>query len=202
MAHYTGPKGKINRRLGIPVYENIGARKALDRRDSPPGMHPRPRKLSGYGTALIEKQKLKHHYGWNERPLRRVFDMAQRHTGDTGEALLSLCERRLDNVIRRGGLTKTRPQARQGIAHGHFYVNGRKMSAASYLVRPGDVISVKNRPNLVNFYGAMQADADIEIPHWLNAEKGRLSVTVSAIPGPGDFSVPVNVALVVEILSR
>lgn len=202
MAHYTGPKGKINRRLSVPVYENGGARRALDRRDTAPGMHPRPRKISDYGLALLEKQKLKHYYGWTERPLRRVFDIAKRQPGNTGEALLTLCERRLDNVVRRGGLVKTRPQARQGIAHGHFQVNGRKVQSPSFLVRPGDIVSVKNRKNLVDLYGAMQADAETEIPHWLSAETGHLSVTVMAIPGPAEHSAPVNVALVVELLSR
>jgi small subunit ribosomal protein S4 len=202
MAHYTGPKGKINRRLGVSVYENGGARRALSRRDSAPGMHPRPRKVSDYGLALLEKQKLKHYYGWNERPLRRVFDLAKRQPGDTGEALLNLCERRLDNIVRRGGLVKTRPQARQGIAHGHFRVNGRKVQSASYLCRAGDIVTVKNRPNLVNLYGAMQAEAETEIPTWLSAQTGTLSVTVNALPGPKDHSAPVNVALIIELLSR
>ena len=120
MARYTGPKARINRRLGTLIYETAGAARALDRRPQPPGMHVRGRRPSNYGLALMEKQKIKHYYGLGERQLRRYFDAVGRKPGNTGELLLLMCERRLDNVVRRVGLTKTRPQARQGITHGHF----------------------------------------------------------------------------------
>ena len=115
MARYTGPKARVNRRLGTLIYETAGASRALDRRSTPPGMHTRGRRPSNYGAALQEKQKIKHYYGLGERQLRRYFDNVSRKTGNTGELLLLMCERRLDNVVRRAGFTKTRPQARQGI---------------------------------------------------------------------------------------
>ena len=156
MARYTAATGRINRRLGTLIYENAGAVKAMERRgNQPPGMHTRGRRPSNYGLALMEKQKIKHYYGLGERQLRRYFEKATQSKGNTGENLLLTLERRLDNVIRRVGLTKTRPQARQGVAHGHFQVNGQKVDRPSFLVRPGDVISVRNRPNLRNLYQAI-----------------------------------------------
>ena len=135
MGRYTGPKARINRRLGTLIYENSGAARALERRDNPPGMHTRGRRPSNYGTALYEKQKIKHYYGLGERQLRRYFDNVAHKKGNAGELLLIMCERRLDNVIRRAGYTKTRPQARQGVTHGHFYVNGIKVTSPSYILR-------------------------------------------------------------------
>ncbi|HND53495.1 MAG TPA: 30S ribosomal protein S4, partial [Pirellulaceae bacterium] len=124
MSRYTRPKARVNRRLGSLIYESNGARRASERRENPPGMHGRAKRPSNYGLALMEKQKIKHYYGLGERQLRRIFDLASRAKGNTGETLLILCERRLDNVVRRAGFTRTRPQARQGIVHGHFQVNG------------------------------------------------------------------------------
>ena len=108
MGRYAGPKARINRRLGQMVYESAGAVRAMDRRDHPPGMHIRGRRPSNYGLALMEKQKIKHYYGLGERQLRRYFGKAGRMKGNTGEQLLMLCERRLDNVIRRAGLAQRR----------------------------------------------------------------------------------------------
>ena len=128
MARYHGPKARVNRRLGMLLYEDSGSARAYERRDTPPGMHTRGRRPSNYGMALMEKQKIKHYYGLGERQLRRYFNNVSHKKGNTGEMLLILCERRLDNVIRRVGFTKTRPQARQGVAHGHFRVNGVKVT--------------------------------------------------------------------------
>ena len=124
MARYTGPKARINRRLGALIYETTGASRALERRPNPPGMHTRGRRPSNYGAALQEKQKIKHYYGLGERQLRRYFEKVTHKKGNTAEELLILCERRLDNVVRRAGFTKSRPQARQGIVHGHFFRHG------------------------------------------------------------------------------
>jgi len=167
-------------------------------------MHPAPRKRSSYGIAMTEKQKLKYYYGFGERMLRRFFDEARREPGNTGDALLALCERRLDNVIRRGGLAKTRPQARQGITHGHFRVNGRKVTSPAFLVRAGDVVTVKGQQNLVQFYSGLrqEAEADTEIPTWLSADEKFLRVVVSALPTHDDCSIPLNIHLVIELLSR
>ena len=145
MARYTGPKARINRRLGLKVYESRGALRATERREQPPGMHTRPRRPSNYGTALREKQKIKHYYGLLEKQLQRYFSKVSNMKGNTGEQLLLMCERRLDNVVRRAGYTATRPQARQGIVHGHFRVNGQKVDKPSFQVRPGDVITIRPR---------------------------------------------------------
>ncbi|GIW98434.1 MAG: 30S ribosomal protein S4 [Pirellulaceae bacterium] len=202
MARYTGPKARINRRLGAQVYENSGAIRAYDRRDAPPGMHPRPRRLSNYGRALTEKQKIKHYYGLGERQLRRFFNLAKAAKGNTAENLLVLCERRLDNVVRRAGFTKTRPQARQGITHGHFRVNGVKVTKPSYLVRPGDVVELRGRENLKNLYRGIIANNDPMTPEWLSFDSEDLKATVLSLPTANDVSFPVDSNVVVEFLSR
>lgn len=202
MARYTGPKARINRRLGQMIYESRGAVRAMERRESPPGMHTRTRRPSNYGTALREKQKIKHYYGLGERQLRRYFDKAGRTPGNTGEALLLMCERRLDNVVRRAGFVKTRPQARQGITHGHFQVNGVKVTKPSYMLRPGDVITVRKRENLKNLYTALAAESTGEPVDWLTFDSESLQATVAGAPGPSDISLPVDANTVVEFLSR
>jgi len=202
MARYTGPKARINRRLGQMIYESRGAVRAMERRESPPGMHTRTRRPSNYGTALREKQKIKHYYGLGERQLRRYFEKAGRTPGNTGEALLLMCERRLDNVIRRAGFVKTRPQARQGITHGHFQVNGVKVTKPSYMLRPGDVITVRARDNLKNLYSALAGEAEGEPVDWLSFDAESLRVTVQGAPSPSDISLPVDANTVVEFLSR
>lgn len=202
MARYTQPKARINRRLGALIFESSGAKRAWERRENPPGMHGRGKRPSNYGVALMEKQKIKYYYGLGERQLRRLFDLASRKKGNTGETLLLLCERRLDNVIRRAGLCKTRPQARQGIAHGHFQVNGVKVSSPSYLLRPGDVITVRPRTNLLEYYRDVVAQNSAEPNDWLAFDPETLRATVQGNPGPSDISLPVDVNIVVEFLSR
>ncbi len=203
MARYAGPKGRINRRLQTLIYENSGAVKALEKRGSqPPGMHTRFRRPSNYGTALMEKQKIKHYYGLGERQLRRYFEAVGRKTGNTGENLLLMCERRLDNVVRRVGFTKTRPQSRQGIAHGHFRVNGVKVTKPSYLLRPGDIVEVRGRDNLKNLYRGVISNASPDALDWVTFDSENLKATVLGLPGPSDISLPVDANSVVEFLSR
>ncbi|XZE56773.1 30S ribosomal protein S4 [Planctomycetaceae bacterium SH139] len=202
MARYTGPKARINRRLSAMIYESAGATRASDRRNSPPGMHVRGRRPSNYGLALMEKQKIKHYYGLGERQLRRYFDAVGRKAGNTGELLLLMCERRLDNVVRRCGFTKTRPQARQGVAHGHFRVNGVKVTSPSYILRPGDVIEVRGRENLKNVYRGVIANATPDPLDWVTFDTENLKATVLGLPGPSDISLPVDANSVVEFLSR
>jgi small subunit ribosomal protein S4 len=199
---FTSPKGKVNRALGFAVYENRGAVKALERREYKPGMHGQRRsKVSEYGQAMAEKKKIKHYYGLHERQLTRFFALAAKSPENTGEALLALCERRLDNVIRRAGFALTRPQARQGVCHGHFRVNGRKVDIASYLVKAGDVVSVAPRQNLLPRYrelltgGSHNAD-------WLVSDPESLSFTVVRLPSAGDVGLPVDVTKVIELLTR
>lgn len=204
MARYTGPKGRVNRRLQTLIYENGGASRALEKRgNQPPGMHTRFRRPSNYGAALMEKQKIKHYYGLGERQLRRYFDKATRQKGNTGENLLLICENRLDNIVRRVGFTKTRPQARQGIAHGHFRVNGHKVDKPSYQLRPGDVISVRNRNNLLLMYtGIREVGVEGEGIEWVNFDSENMTANVVGKPGPTDISLPVDANTVVEFLSR
>lgn len=202
MAHYTGPKARINRRLGVNIFESAGALKATERRPNPPGMHPRPRKPSTYGLAMREKQKVKYYYGLGERALRGLFHKARRTRGNTGDALLILCERRLDNVVREAGFAKTRPQARQGVAHGHFLHNGRKLDIPSALVRVGDVIQVKPRKNLVELYRHCMAESAGETPSWLAVDVEHLRAEVIALPRAEDVTLPVDIGMVVELLAR
>lgn len=204
MARYTGPKGRVNRRLGTMVYENGGASRAMERRGTqPPGMHIRPKRPTNYGRALAEKQKIKHYYGLGERQLRRYFEIASRMKGNTGENLLVLCENRLDNVIRRVGLAQTRPQARQGVAHGHFRVNGVKVDKPSYQLRPGDVITVRATENVLGLYRRIIATGvEGQGVDWATLDSDTLTVNVVGAAGPADISLPVDGNVVVEFLSR
>ena len=204
MARYTGPKGRVNRRLQTLIYEDSGASRAMEKRGTqPPGMHIRGRRPSNYGTALAEKQKIKHYYGLGERQLRRYFDRASKSKGNTGENLLLLCEGRLDNVIRRIGLAKTRPQARQGIAHGHFRVNGVKVDRPSYTVRPGDVITVRPKEKVLSLYHSIcEQGVEGEGIEWVSLDSDTLTATVNGRPSGSDISLPVDANTVVEFLSR
>ena len=202
MGHYTGPKGRINRRLGGLIFENSGAARALERREYPPGMSQRRRKVSNYGIALREKQKIKYYYGLREKQLRRYFDQARHTQGNTGEQLLILCECRLDNVIRRAGFAVTRPQARQGITHRHFQVNGRTVDKPSMLLEPGDVITVRNRPNLRNVYKEFAEANTSPACDWISFDQNALQATVTVMPTMDDVSIPVDVGKVVAFMSR
>lgn len=202
MGRYTGPKARINRRLGFQVFENAGAIRAFERKEYPPGMAQRRRKTSNYGLALVEKQKIKFYYGFREKHLRRYFEKARRSKGNTGENLMILCERRLDNVVRRAGFTKTRPQSRQGIVHGHFLVNGRRVDRPSYIVRAGDRVTVKNRPNLKQLYKELSEDAGETAVSWINFDNTELTAIVTSLPTFDDVSLPVDVGQVVAFLSR
>ncbi len=144
MARYTGPKTKIARKFGEPIF---GEDKVLQRRNFPPGQHGqnRRRKTSEYGTQLREKQKAKYTYGVLERQFRNLFDKASRMKGITGEILLQLLESRLDNVVYRLGIAPTRAAARQLVLHRHIVVNGQVVNIASYQVLPGDVIGVREK---------------------------------------------------------
>ena len=202
MGRYTGSKSRINRRLGTMVYESAGAVRAMERRDFPPGMHVRGRRPSNYALALMEKQKIKHYYGLGERQLRRYFDKATRQKGNTGQQLLIFCERRLDNVIRRAGFTKTRPQARQGIVHGHFQVNGITVNKPSYVLRPGDVVTVRPKKSIQTMYRSLSEEVSGDAPEFVTFDNETLRATVQGLPGPTDISLPVDANVVVEFLSR
>lgn len=202
MGRYTGPKGRINRRLGQIVFENIGAQKAFENRDYAPGMSQKRRKLSEYGIALKEKQKIKFYYGFREEQLRRFYQIARRRQGNTGENLLVMCESRLDNVVCRSGFTLTRPQARQGIVHRHFQLNGVTVDKPSIQVKPGDVITLRNRPNLAKVYKEL-AEANSAPPcDWISFDQGALKATVTVLPTMEDASLPVDVGKVIAFMGR
>lgn len=202
MGRYSGPKARVNRRLGALVYENAGAAKAFERRNYPPGMSNRRKKQSNYGIALTEKQKIKHYYMMREAQLRRFFDKARRSPGNTGEQLLILCERRLDNVIRRAGFTVSRMQARQGVIHSHFQINGKTVDRPSVFVRPGDVITIRVRPNLLKVYREFVDANTAPGCDWISFDKGEMKAIVTSLPTYQDVSLPVDVGSVVAFMSR
>jgi len=177
---------------------------AFERRDAPPGMNAfRRGKLTDYGVHLREKQKVKHHYGVLERQFRRYFALAERGKGNTGEALMSLLERRLDNVVFRLGFSHSRAQARMLVTHGHVTVNGRRVDIASYLTRPGDVIRVKNRPKSQQMVQAVLAEPGREVPDFLSRLEGPVPEGhVLRLPEAADASLPVQTQLIVELCSK
>ena len=203
MGHYTGAKARINRRLGSMIFESAGAIRASERRSDPPGVRQKRRsKPSTYGEGLIEKQKIKYYYGFGEKQLRRFFAKAARKTGNTGDIFLIECELRLDNVVRRSGFTKTRPQARQGIVHGHFTVNGIPVDKPSFQVKPGDIVDVRRKGKLVDLYQQAIATQTGEPCDWISSDNERLRFTVDRRPDKSDVSLPVNINKVVEFMSR
>ncbi len=202
MGRYTGPKARINRRLGMQVFENSGAIRAFERKEYPPGMAQRRRKPTNYAESLAEKQKIRYYYGLREKHLRKYFDKARHIKGNTGESLLIICERRLDNVVRRAGFTLTRPQARQGVVHGHFQLNGRTVTCPSIQVSAGDVITVKNRANLKSMYQDVAASGTSPGCNWISFDEEELQAVVRTLPSFEDVSLPVDVGRVVAFLSR
>jgi small subunit ribosomal protein S4 len=208
MARYTGPVCRLCRREGMKLFLK-GTRCdtdkcAVERRQNPPGMHTYRRgKLTDYGVHLREKQKVKHYYGVLERQFRRLFSYAVKGTTDTGKTLMSLLELRLDNVVHRLGFTPSRGQAKQMIAHGHILVNGRRVDVPSYLLRVGDVVSVKNRPKSVQWVQNNLAENQKQVPDFLSFVPGpQPEGHVLRVPEPEDVSLPVQPQLIVELCSK
>jgi small subunit ribosomal protein S4 len=203
MARYTGPKSKISRRYGVPLF---GPSKALERKNYPPGMHgPKGarRKLSDYATALAEKQKLRFMYGLMERQFRRYFETALRKRGVTGETLLQMLETRLDNVVYRLGFANTRSAARQLVSHGHVLVNNRKVNVSSYNLRAGDLVTVKDRPSSRRLATRNLELTQIHtVPDWLVLDKDQFQGKIVRIPSREEIAPIVNEQLVVELYSR
>ena len=203
MARYTGPKSKISRRFGVPIF---GPSKALERKNYGPGMHgPKGsrRKTSEYALALAEKQKLRYQYGLLERQFRRYFQIALTRRGITGETLLQLLETRLDNVVFRLGFANSRSAARQLVSHGHVAVNGRKVDVSSYNTKPGDVITVKDKPGSRRLAAKYLELTQISpVPDWLTVNKEQFSGQVARIPTRDEIAPIVNEQLIVELYSR
>jgi small subunit ribosomal protein S4 len=203
MGRYTGPKTKVSRRYGVPLF---GPAKALERKNYPPGMHgPKGsrRKQSDYAIALGEKQKLRYQYGLLEKQFRRIFQTALRKRGVTGETLLQLLETRLDNVVFRLGLANTRSAARQLVSHGHVQVNGRNVNISSFNVKAGDEVSVKDKPKSRQLaLRNLELTQIAPVPDWLVANRDALSGKVSRIPTRDEMQPMVNEQLIVELYSR
>jgi small subunit ribosomal protein S4 len=202
MARYTGPRVRISRRFGIPIF---GPTKYLERRNYGPGVHgPKSRrKHTDYGLGLIEKQKFRYYYGLLERQFRGVYEKAMRRRGVTGEQMLQILETRLDNVVFHLGFANTRAAARQMVCHGHITVKGRKVSIPSYALKVNDVIVVKN-----NNVSRQLATKNLEVatsravPDWLSLSKEEFKGTVMRIPTRDEIQPIANEQAVVEFYSR
>jgi len=177
---------------------------AFDRRSYPPGQHGQSRKkFSDYGTQLREKQKVKRMYGVLENQFRNIFKEADRQKGITGETLLSLLERRLDNTIYRLGFTNSRNEARQLVRHNHFLVNHSRVNIPSYLVKPGDVIELREKSKkIVRILEALEGVARRGVPQWLELDKEQLKGSVKGLPAREEITIPIQEKLIVELYSK
>ncbi|MCE5268124.1 MAG: 30S ribosomal protein S4 [Planctomycetaceae bacterium] len=208
MARLHSPVCRFCRREGMKLFLK-GTRCdtpkcAFERRESAPGMNSSRRsKPTDYGVHLREKQKVKHHYGLMEKQFRKIFAIANKGKGNTGEALMSLLERRLDNIVYRLGFGLSRAQARLLIGHGHVTVNGRRVDIPSFLTRPGDTIRIKNRPKSLQLVEAVLAEGHRDVPDFLSRSEGTPPEGhVLRMPEAADASIPVQPHLIVELLSK
>jgi len=202
MARYTGPRTRISRRFGVPMF---GPDKYLERRNYGPGVHgPKSRrKHTEYGLGLIEKQKLRYYYGLMEKQFRGVYEKALKRRGVTGEQMLQILETRLDNIVYHLGFATTRAAARQMVGHGHIKVNGRKVSIPSYAVKVNDVIEAKD-----NNVSKQLATKNLElstsrtVPEWLSLDKVAFKGTLIRVPTRQEIQPIANEQAVVEFYSR
>jgi small subunit ribosomal protein S4 len=208
VARYTDSVCRLCRREAIKLYlkgERCYTDKcAIERRNYPPGDHGQKRpKFSEYALQLREKQKVKRMYGVLEGQFRRYFTMAERPRGITGEILLQLLERRMDNMIYRMGFSTSRSEARQLVRHGHFLVNGHKVDIPSALLKVGDVVSVRERSKAVTRLQEAMAQAEHRgAPDWVEVNKEAFSARVKALPGRAELTMPINEKLIVELYSK
>ena len=199
---YTGPKAKLCRRLGANLFGAEKYTKILRRRQSKPGVHgSKFAKKSEYGRQLDEKQKARFVFGLSERQMSNYFKKASSQSGDTGQNLLTLFERRLDNVIYVSQFAVTRMQARQMVTHGHFKLNGRRVDIPSVIVRPGDKIELLQKHANSLLYGGLDKLKDYS-PKWLNVDLKKLNVEVLALPEKDDLEKSIDSQLIVEFYSR
>jgi small subunit ribosomal protein S4 len=202
MARYTGPRVRISRRFGVPIF---GASKYLERKNYGPGVHgPKARKKhTPYGLGLIEKQKLRYYYGLQERQFRGVYERALRQRGVTGETMLQILETRLDNVVFQLGFSNTRAGARQMVSHGHVTVNGRKVNVPSYACRVNDVIEVKNTSvSRQMATKGLESSTSRPVPDWVSLNKDGFKGTILRVPTRDDIQPIANEQAVVEFYSR
>ena len=209
MARHTESVCRLCRRENLKLFlkgERCYTEKcAYDRRNYPPGQHGQDRKkFSDYGTQLREKQKVKRMYGILENQFRNIFKEADRQKGITGETLLVLLERRLDNIVYRLGFANSRDEARQLVRHNHFLVNQSKVNIASYLVKPGDVIELREKSKkVVRILEALEGVARRGVPQWLELDKDQMTGQIKALPAREDMiSIPIQENLIVELYSK
>ena len=209
MSRYIGPVCRLCRREGIKLMLKgarcESAKCAMERqwKSSPPGMHVWRRRKSGeYGIRLREKQKVKRYYGVLERQFMLYFRMAERSKGNTGDTLLSLLERRLDNVVWKLGMAPSHKAARLTVAHGHIYVNGRRVNRPSYLVRKGDRITVKPAERSQNMVRASLGEGSPPVQPWMQFDTQKLEAEIMNIPTREDVQIPVEEQLIIEMCSR
>lgn len=201
MARYTGPATKKSRRLRVDL---IGGDQAYERRPYPPGQHGRARiKETEYLLQLQEKQKARFTYGVMEKQFRRYYEEANRRSGKTGDELLKILETRLDNVVYRAGLARTRRQSRQLVSHGHFTVNGVSVDVPSYRVSQYDIIDVKPKSlQTLPFQIAKETLGERPVPAWLQVVPSTLRILVHSVPERAQIDVPLTEQLIVEYYSK
>jgi small subunit ribosomal protein S4 len=202
MARYTGPTARISRRFGQPIF---GSTKALEKRNYPPGVHgPRlRRKHSEYAVGLNEKQKLRYMYGLLERQFRKTFDIAKSERGITGERFLQLLETRLDSVVYLLCFAKSRQAARQFVNHGHIRVNGRKVDIASFQVKPGDEIEVRNSTSSRQLATRNLEETRMRnAPAWMTRHDDQFKGVVNRLPTREEMEPSINEQIIVEFYSR
>ncbi|NLW20043.1 MAG: 30S ribosomal protein S4 [Clostridiales bacterium] len=208
MARNTGSVCRMCRREGVKLFlkgEKCFTQKCpLTKRPTPPGQHghARQRKMSEYGTQLREKQKARRAYGMLETQFHRTYLNALKMKGVSGENLLQLLERRLDNVVYRAGLASSRAQARQLVNHGHFLVNGQRVDIPSYSVKQGDVISVGSTSREIELFKVLREGSARILPKWLTVNYDELKATVDALPERGDVDFALQENMIIEYYSR
>ena len=204
MARYTGPRSKIARKFGEPIF---GPDKNLDRKNFPPGQHgltKKRKKTSEYGVQLREKQKVKYTYGLLERQFRNFFEKASSASGVTGLLLLQMLESRLDNVVYRLGFAPSRRAARSFVRHGHVKLNGKKADIPSMVLKEGDKISVRNKPGSIEYakQSVEEVEARVELVPWLTLDKENVAGEILHIPSRDEIAPIVNEQLIVELYSK
>ena len=207
MARYRAAACRQCRREGIKLFLKgsrcFGEKCAIERRNYPPGQHGLSRtKLTNYGIQLREKQKAKRIYGVLESQFRRYFSMAERERGGTGENLLKLLERRLDNVVFRLGMAASRREARQMVGHGHIQINGRKVSIPSYIVKVGEVVQLRPTSKMQERVADNLGAGRGQIPAWLEVDTNEKKGTVRGLPIREDIQIPVQEQMIVELFSK
>ena len=205
MAKNNTPKGKLVRKFGENIFNNPKYDRLLNRKPYKPGHHGQSRrsKLSNYGLQLQEKQKIKFMYGLLEKQFRLTFEKADQMKGETGTNMLQLFERRLDNVVYRLGFAPTRPAARQMVSHKHILVNNRVVNIPSFILKPGEMIEVrdKSKKNDSVLDSMRRIKGDIELS-WLELDKAKMRGTFVSIPDRDEMNITVNEQLVVELFSK